>query len=106
VDPVLVPEDTMTAEQNEQDRKDQEEVLPGFAEVVSMKEIPITKKMRYFTHIVWWIIRDEITEQIRIWEILRCQDFFQLPEMGRRWKEEDTIKKNRRGFFLEYGRYP
>lgn len=62
-------------------------------------------------HVLWWIISDTVfTETSRNQEFMNMTGhrgaWIEIPKMFDRYKEEDTVKRNRRNYFLEYGRYP
>ena len=66
-----------------------------------------TKK---FIIILYWVLCDAIQTISRNQEFMNIVGtngaWIELPKMFKRHKNEDIIKRNRREFYLEYGRYP
>jgi hypothetical protein len=56
-------------------------------------------------HIIYWILYDLIKDQFRHSEMLSTQGWISRSQMVIRWNTEDTILRNRRNYFLEFGRY-
>ena len=66
--------------------------------------------IKKFIIILYWIICDAIQTIYRNHEFMNTigtqGSWIELPKMFKRRENEDIIKRNRRGFYLEYGRYP
>ena len=66
--------------------------------------------IKKFIIILYWIICDAIQTTYRNHEFMNTVgtygSWIELPKMFKRHENEDIIKRNRREFYLEYGRYP
>lgn len=60
--------------------------------------------------VIWWIICDTVEDQSRQSEfmnlLLQPGAWLSVQQMFDQHKERDIIKRNRREYWLEYGRYP
>lgn len=69
-----------------------------------------SKKLRIVMQIVWWGVVDSARGWMRQNEFMNTVGtrgaWIEIPAMFSRHGAEDVVTKNRRNYWIEYGRYP